>query len=127
MQKLMNDSMKQALAGQHLSPGASGIMDETNARIMALMRKDMSWDAIEPMMIATYKKTFTQKEVDGMIQFYSSDVGRSVVNKMPIVLRESVRQMQERMKTMMPALFRIEHESIDKLTRAAAKKHRNGS
>ena len=43
-------------------------------------------DSIAPI----YKKHLTEKELDGMIKFYESDVGKSMIEKMPLITSESM-------------------------------------
>jgi hypothetical protein len=41
-------------------------------------------------VIPVYQKHLTAQEVDGMIQFYSSPLGQSVLEKMPALMNESM-------------------------------------
>src|SRR5579862_8143495 len=66
MDATIRPMMQKALAGQqHLSEREQQIVDDAHARIQAVMREQLRWDNFEPMMISVYRKTFTQKEVEG--------------------------------------------------------------
>lgn len=112
---MMRDSMKQALAGQTVTAEQQKIMDETSAELAVLFRQEMRWEEFEPVMIAVYKKSFTQQEMDGMLAFYKSDVGQSIVAKMPLVVQNSMQTMQAHMNAIMPKLQKIVAEAVEKM------------
>ncbi|WP_131669792.1 DUF2059 domain-containing protein [Psychrobacter pygoscelis] len=86
------------------------------SRIISKYNKEMFNEAfvnkIEEQMIAAYirsaKKHFTQEEVDAQIDFYSTDVGQSIVNKQPAML-------QEYMKEAMPIAMEASMQQIQKI------------
>jgi len=47
-------------------------------------------DEIMEKIIPLYDKTFTDDEILGIIEFYESEVGRSYLKKMGIIVKESV-------------------------------------
>jgi len=65
------------------------------------MRKELSWEQMEPMYLEIYQKSFTQEEVDGLLSFYKSPAGVASIKKMPVVMQETVVTMQQRMGPMM--------------------------
>jgi hypothetical protein len=111
----MHDAMKQALAGQTVTAEQQKIMDQTAVEMAAVLKQEMRWEEFEPLMIAVYKKSFTQKEMDGMLAFYKSDVGQSIVAKMPQVMQNSMQLMQSRMGAIMPKLQKIVAEAVEKM------------
>jgi hypothetical protein len=76
------------------------------------MREELSWEFMESMMMEVYTKTFSQDEVDGMLAFYASPAGRSVITKMPIAMQHSMQVMQQRMTIMIPKLQQMQKEMI---------------
>src|SRR5204863_10214557 len=65
-------SMQQALAGQQLNPKQQKILDDMGRQIGSLVKAELNWPAIEPLMIDVYRNTFSQHEVDSMLVFYRS-------------------------------------------------------
>ncbi len=55
----------------------------------------MDWDAIEPTFADIYRKTFSQHEVDGMMVFHKSDVGHSIIAKMPMAMHETMQAVDD--------------------------------
>jgi uncharacterized protein len=62
-----------------------------------------------------YADTFTQKEIDGMTAFYASPVGHAVIQKMPLVLTNSMAEMQKRMGTLFPKVQQIAKETAEEI------------
>lgn len=54
---------------------------ERHAEIRAIMRKSMKYDELEEESIKAMASVFTADELKAMIEFYGSDVGRSVSAK----------------------------------------------
>src|SRR5262249_384810 len=55
------------------------------AEIAAKIKQELTPEKVEPIYIDAYRKNLTQREVDDMIAFYSSEGGKSVVAKMPLI------------------------------------------
>ena len=45
-------------------------------------------DEMENMVIPIYQQHFTSGDVDGLIAFYKSPLGRKMVNKLPVITQE---------------------------------------
>ena len=118
---MMQRSMEQALAGQALSADQQKIMDNMRTKMIALFRENMKWETLEPMFVDIYKQSFTQKEVDGMLDFYKSEPGQAVIAKMPLVMQNTMQAMQGRMAVMLPKLQQLQQDAIAELKASRAK------
>lgn len=118
---MMQASMQQALAGQPVTPEQQKILDQMRAKMLTLLKEQLSWASLEPMMIDIYQKTFTEQEVQGMVDFYKTDAGKAVIAKMPLVMQHTMMAMQQRMGQMMPKMQQLQQETLAQL-RAAKKK-----
>nr|WP_276510032.1 DUF2059 domain-containing protein [Niveibacterium umoris] len=72
------------------------------------------------MFLDIYQKTFTQKEVDGMLSFYKSPAGQAVIKKMPQVMQASMQIMQARMSKLVPQIQQITAEGAEKMKALSA-------
>ena len=115
MDDMMQSSMQQAMAGQQLTPEQEQIMSETQTKMANLLKDDMRWESLSPLFIEVYRKTFTEKEVAGMLAFYRSKAGQAVVAKMPQVTLGTTQAIQGRMTTLMPKLQKIANEGAEKM------------
>ncbi len=57
--------------------------------LKAEMKKD-GFKELYDILIPVYKKHLTEEEVDAAIAFYSTEAGRSLVEKMPLITQESM-------------------------------------
>ncbi|MBH3440587.1 MULTISPECIES: DUF2059 domain-containing protein [Pseudomonas] len=58
-------------------------------------------------MTDIYKKSFNQREIDAMLKLYQSEEERSVVNKMPIAMQNSMQAIQASTMNIAPELNKI--------------------
>ena len=45
---------------------------------------------LESLLVSVYDKHLTDEEIDAMLEFYRTPVGRSIISKMPAVMEESM-------------------------------------
>jgi len=112
---MMAQAMSDAVSGKTLSPEQQALFDEMQERVVAIFRESMSWATFEPMMIDIYRKFFSRKEAQGMLDFYRSDAGRAVIAKMPVVMQYTMSAMQDNMRTMMPKIQAVQKDIIDRM------------
>lgn len=112
---MMTQAMSEAVGSRTLSPQQEALLTELRERVVAIMRDSLSWATFEPMMIDIYRKSFTQKEVQGMLDFYRSDAGRAVIAKMPVVMQNTMTAMQENMKSLMPKVQEVQRDIIARM------------
>ena len=80
--------------GEDLSDADRARMKSVTARTDALVKKRMSWPAIEPIIRKVYLQLFSKPEVDAMIAFYSTPEGASILKKSPQVLAIIMQEIQ---------------------------------
>ncbi|HEY0766537.1 MAG TPA: DUF2059 domain-containing protein [Steroidobacteraceae bacterium] len=116
-------SMQQAVAGQQLNPKQQKIMDDLGRNIVAVVKEELNWPSIEPMMIEVYRNTFTQHELDGMLTFYRSEAGQAVIAKLPTAMQQSMERMQGHVKTLTPRIVQLEKDTAAQLKAAGESQH----
>jgi hypothetical protein len=110
--------MQQALGQKPMTPAQNAIMEDMRVKMIAIINQQMSWEKLEPSLLDIYRKTFTQKEVDGMLVFYRSDVGKAVVAKLPQAMMSSMQMAQGRMSTLLPQIQQLGKDTAEKLKAA---------
>jgi hypothetical protein len=101
---VMKSSMQQALEGENFTPEQQKQLDVFLTEITLAFKQEMNWDRLEPLFVKIYRDSFSQEEVDGMLAFYKSPAGQAVIHKMPLVLQNTMTEMQ---KLMGPALQKV--------------------
>lgn len=114
-EEIMQAAFLQAAKDQPPSAERDAALRQLRVRIVALLREEMSWTKMRPHFVRIYRDTFSQEEVDGMLKFYRSDVGRSVNAKMPLVMQNSAQLMQQLMVQLAPRLKAIQEEALAEL------------
>jgi len=93
-----------------IQPSERDLFDRHTARIVAVMREEMSWERLKGPMTDLYLKHFSEKELADMIAFYESETGRSMVEKMPAVMADSMAVSQSMVREFLPRLQEISAE-----------------
>jgi hypothetical protein len=62
----------------------------------AYFREAMSWEGLVEPTIEIYEKTYTDEEIQGLIDFYKSPIGIAYINKMPEVNKQCSEIMMQR-------------------------------
>lgn len=122
----MYSQMDQMFAGvgeqMGIEASEQGIFDNYMRKISASMQEEVSWKKIEEPMIDIYMKSYTEEEIQDLLTFYRSSTGRSLVEKMPAVMGESMQLSQSMMADFMPKIQQHAAEFAEEL-----KAHRNSN
>lgn len=107
--------------GQQLGvqPDEQPIFDAHYKKMVDLMRQEMSWDKLKEPMSEIYRTNFSEEEVQGMLKFYKSDIGKTTLEKLPAVMQQSMQVSQGFAQNMMPQM-----QNLGKELEAALEKHR---
>jgi uncharacterized protein len=110
MTQMMDSIMKQTstmskqMAGSNATPADQAKIDEFQHKIFALLDSQLGWKALEPEYITIYANNFTDEELDGIIAFYKSPAGASLVEKLPALTAEGSKISQEKLAIVLPQL-----------------------
>ena len=118
---IMKSGMRQALKGQTITPKQQKQIDDMQNKMIAMFRQEMNWESLEPLFMRVYRDSFTQQEVDGMLAFYKSPSGQAVIKKMPLVMQNTMTEMQKRMGPFLQKLIKTEEETIEQMKADSAK------
>jgi hypothetical protein len=78
----------------------------TNASLefMDVIQAELSWEKLKPHYIELYTGTFTEAEMQGVIDFYKSPAGVAFLGKQPELMRRSMELNQQLMAELTPKL-----------------------
>jgi uncharacterized protein len=119
MDSMMKANLQQVTKGKQLNADEQAILDRQQNKMMALIKGDLSWDKMKDMFIETYRETFTQEDIDGLIAFYKSPAGQSFVNKQPELMKRTMTLMQQRMVPMIQEIQKMTQETAAELKAAS--------
>jgi hypothetical protein len=95
---------EQQLAGANPDPEQKKHYEVFRAQVLKLLRDALRWDAMEGDYVKLYVETYSESEVDGMLAFYRSPVGRAVVAKTPDLTQRSMFIAQTRIDAVKPKI-----------------------
>jgi uncharacterized protein len=87
-----------------LTPDQKTQVDSLADKVAAVMAKALSWNDIEPEYTKLYADTFTEQQIDDLLAFYRSPTGQVIVEKTPVLLKQSTVMIQKRMAAVNPEL-----------------------
>ena len=126
--KVMNlDSMVDSMYGQvegmmkgmsdqmGVKPSEQTIFDKYYGDMTTVLKTEMSWAKMQPMMVNVYDKHFSEQEIADMLAFYKTDTGQKILEKMPVVMQESMQMSQSLVQDAMPKIQQIAGELSEEL------------
>lgn len=122
MDALMKSAMQQVTQGQQITPKVQADIDKRQAEMMAGMKEMLDWNKLEPLYVRVYQKSFTQQEVDGMTAFYKTPTGQAVLTKMPLVMQNTMSEMQQMMAPMMQRIKQMQQDVVAEIKAEKEKK-----
>jgi len=116
---MLKPAFHQAIANEDLSPAqreaAQSHADEFTRRMRPILAEELGWERLKALYSDIYREAFSQEEVDGLIAFYQSPIGRVVIEKMPIVMQRTMAETQRRMGPLTEKIRRAVQETLDEL------------
>ena len=104
MMKMMEPMMKGVLAQAEKDIPAEqrAKIGEMQEKIMALVAASLN--KAKPALAKVYTDTYTEEEIDGILAFYKSPVGKAFIQKMPEVMQRSMPVMMQMMSDLQPQM-----------------------
>ena len=121
MDSMMKSSIQNSLQGKTLTADQQRICDAAVAKMEAQVRQDLAWESLEPIYIRIYRDSLTQSDVDGITAFYKSPAGQATIKKMPLLMQNTMKEVQARMPALMESIRKITQEAATELKADDAK------
>ncbi len=67
-----------------------GAMPQVNEEFWTAFRAEVKTDEFINLLVPIYASNFEEADLDGLIQFYRSPVGKRLVEKQPLILQQSM-------------------------------------
>lgn len=114
----MRASLRQGPEWEQLNTEQQQILDDMSTEVTSLIKHEISWESVRPMMVEVYRNTFSVHEVDEMVKFYQSPAGQAVISKLPAAMSQAMQAMQEHVNSLTPKLAQLHRETLAALKRA---------
>jgi hypothetical protein len=106
----METMMKNMSTQLKVTEDEQEIFNTYYASMTTVMRQEMSWAKMKPMIVKIYDKNFNEQEISEMLAFYKTDTGKSILAKLPKVTQESMVEGQLMAQAMMPKIQQMAEE-----------------
>ncbi len=110
MNQIMDTMMKQMTAvsdqmmGNSVTPEVKAKVAAFQSQVVKVVEDQVGWKAMEPTLLNLYAQNYTDDELDGIIAFYKSPAGRSMLEKMPQLSAQSMQLTQQKLILIQPQL-----------------------
>jgi hypothetical protein len=119
---VMQRAMTEALKGQTITPDEQKMIDQAHANAIAVMKEELAWSKLEPLYVRVYQKSLTQEEVTGMIAIYKTPAGRAMITKMPVIMQNTMVEMQTMLGPIMQRLQASQQQLVTQIKKQAEPK-----
>lgn len=86
---------------ENLSPQEQVIANQLADKLYVQSQKMLAWDKLKPVYSKIYSNVFNAEEIKAQIDFYSSPIGQSILQKTPLVAQESMKIMNDQLFSVM--------------------------
>ena len=117
VEAMQQQAAAQAAAGKDLTAGEQAEIQAMLDRMMANLRTTLAWDKVQPVYRDIYAKSFDDQDVAALIEFYRSDAGQTLLDKMPQLMQNTMVATQQ---LMAPAMQQMQQEIEVQAAKAAA-------
>lgn len=124
--EMMSRNLEEMKAAQRKQMSEMGVkITEENLkdfdRTYQMIADVMDCESMKAEMAQIYAELFTREEIDGLIAFYHSDLGKSLNRKQPEIMRRSMQISMARIQKVMPAIMqKLQQEKAVKSSQPAA-------
>jgi hypothetical protein len=113
MQQMMTAVRQQVIAmsnqaiGSNATPEQQAQLAKFQQQMFDFVEARVGWKAMEPDYIDLYAQTFTDEELDGIIAFYKSPAGASMLAKTPELTQKALAISQKRVMAVLPEIQKM--------------------
>ncbi|TKB46005.1 DUF2059 domain-containing protein [Ferrimonas sediminicola] len=111
----MDGMMKGLSAQMGIKPEEQPIYDRFYEKMTELFKEEVSWQKLSPVMVESYQKHFTEREIREMLAFYKTETGQSIIAKQPLVMQEAAMASQQIIRVLMPKIQALSEEVAEEL------------
>ncbi len=102
-------------AASDLTPEGREALTEVRKDSLKWIFDNLSWDQMRDMYIDIYTQVFTEDEINEIVQFYQSPLGRKMLKKMPELMRLTLEKSQVRIQKKMPLFQKKLQKTLSEL------------
>ncbi len=98
-----------------LSPKGQEALMAIRKDTVKWLQENFSWDQMKDMYVDIYTQVFTEDEINQLVQFYQSPLGKKMLAKMPELIRLTFEKSQALVQKKMPLFQEKLQKSLSNL------------
>ena len=102
--------MQQQMAQIDIPEDRKPIIEKYNEKIVKTLREEMKWEKMKDEFIELYLRVYTEEEIRGLIEFYTSPLGQKMLDKMPELMQASLQISQGLLQQTLPKIQQLSQE-----------------
>jgi len=91
-------------------------------KLFNIVEQSLSWQVLKDNYVSIYMQTYTETELKGMLTFYKSPVGQSIIDKKPMLEQQSMSIIQKHTPEMREEIEKISEEMVQEIKTEMEKK-----
>ncbi len=107
---IMSKNIEKNLQGKEPTKQQQLAITKMKQRMMSVLKAEVNWQKLEPIYVKLYKSSFTEEEIKGMVEFYKTPAGKAVINKLPVVMQQTLVEVNKLIRRMQPKLHNIQQQ-----------------
>ncbi len=119
MTERMKASAAEQASSMNMNAAQKAIYDDYQQKVSQLLTDTVSWDKMKPVMIQVYSETYTDEELDGILNFYRSPAGQAMVAKSPQLMSKTMTLMVQQMSTLQPQIQQLTKDFAAQMQKSA--------
>ncbi len=105
---------------QTKAPASKKALLETyQAKANTALDQAIGWDKLKPDMVKLYTANFSESELNDLVKFYQSPLGKKVLEKMPQLTQQSAQMTQAKLESAVPVVNKLLEDMTAQLVPAA--------
>jgi hypothetical protein len=122
LDQMLTSIQRQVVAVAQMTPDADKMTPEQKKLTQDFVNQSMKavsdsvgWTVLEPEYVKLYAATYSEDEIDGILAFYKSPVGQTMLDKTPQLSAGGMNIVQERMAEFKPKIKALQDEYMKQL------------
>lgn len=111
METMMEKQFVQMDAPEELKP----VLKKYTGKMVKLMEEELGWAKMKKDYIDVYVKTYSEEELRAIAEFYKSSSGKTFIEKMPKLMKESMEISQKNIPAFMKKMQKMSKEMTSEI------------
>lgn len=83
------------------------LLESYQAKANTALDRAVGWEQVKPGMIELYTRNFDEQEMQDLLAFYQSPLGKKVLEKMPMLTAQSAQLTQGKLEAAVPQVNKL--------------------